>query len=92
MCKWYFPGLLFDQFQDYRYGFWLAGGMIAVSGLMLFFIPLLQRKENRGRKEKELLKVNLNDNQRTNSMGNPIIANGLTSNPKLSSNNNLSEA
>jgi hypothetical protein len=39
-----FSGKLFDEFGDYRYGFWLAGGMIALSGLMLFFIPLIMTK------------------------------------------------
>lgn len=36
-------GVLFDHFKNHKYGFGLAGGMIAVSGLMLFLIPLLQR-------------------------------------------------
>ncbi|XP_021960275.1 monocarboxylate transporter 1 [Folsomia candida] len=39
-------GLLFDIFGDYEYGFWLAGGMICLSGGMLFLIPLLERKSN----------------------------------------------
>jgi hypothetical protein len=30
-------------FGDYRGGFWLAGGMIALSGFMLFFIPLIKK-------------------------------------------------
>jgi len=40
-------GFLFDRFGDYRYGFWLAGGMIALSGLMLFFIPLIKKRQKR---------------------------------------------
>jgi hypothetical protein len=64
--------------------------MIAVSGLMLFFIPLMQRR--RARSEEQKL-TNSHENKRTNnSNGKQMISNGLTSNSKLSSNNNLSEA
>jgi hypothetical protein len=32
-----------DNLGSYDAGFYLAGSMIAISGLMLFFIPCLQR-------------------------------------------------
>ncbi|CAL8118738.1 unnamed protein product [Orchesella dallaii] len=38
-------GDLCDHFNNHKYGFGLAGGMIAISGIMLFFIPLLQRRK-----------------------------------------------
>lgn len=36
-------GRLKDNLGSYDAGFYLAGSMIAASGLMLFFIPCLQR-------------------------------------------------
>ncbi|XP_046586395.1 monocarboxylate transporter 5 isoform X1 [Neodiprion lecontei] len=36
-------GWLHDGLGSYDPGFWVAGSMIAISGLMLFFIPVLQR-------------------------------------------------
>ncbi|XP_046734618.1 monocarboxylate transporter 1 isoform X5 [Diprion similis] len=36
-------GWLHDGLGSYDPGFWVAGSMIAISGLMLFFIPPLQR-------------------------------------------------
>lgn len=38
--------MLCDHFSNHKYGFGLAGGMIAISGLMLFLIPLLQKKKD----------------------------------------------
>ncbi|KAK2583113.1 hypothetical protein KPH14_009139 [Odynerus spinipes] len=39
-------GWLYDGLASYDPGFYTAGSMIAISGLMLFFIPILQKKEN----------------------------------------------
>ncbi|XP_035742954.1 monocarboxylate transporter 12-B-like isoform X1 [Vespa mandarinia] len=39
-------GWLYDGLASYDPGFYTAGSMIAISGLMLFFIPVLQQKEN----------------------------------------------
>jgi hypothetical protein len=36
-------GRLKDNLGSYDAGFYLAGSMIAISGLMLYFIPCLQR-------------------------------------------------
>ncbi|XP_042235653.1 monocarboxylate transporter 14-like [Homarus americanus] len=40
-------GALFDMTDSYDYSFLLAGSMIAVSGLMLFFIPCIWRVQAR---------------------------------------------
>ncbi|KAK3870452.1 hypothetical protein Pcinc_024325 [Petrolisthes cinctipes] len=40
-------GVLFDVTHSYDYSFLLAGSMIAVSGLMLFFIPCIWRVQAR---------------------------------------------
>lgn len=40
----YFQGWLYDALESYNPGFFTAGGMITLSGLILFFIPLVQRK------------------------------------------------
>ncbi|XP_076162612.1 monocarboxylate transporter 5-like isoform X2 [Ptiloglossa arizonensis] len=37
-------GWLYDALESYNPGFFTAGGMITVSGLILFFIPLIQQK------------------------------------------------
>ncbi|XP_076687098.1 monocarboxylate transporter 5-like isoform X3 [Andrena cerasifolii] len=37
-------GWLYDALETYNPGFFTAGGMITLSGLILFFIPLVQRK------------------------------------------------
>ncbi|KZC05305.1 Monocarboxylate transporter 5 [Dufourea novaeangliae] len=37
-------GWLYDAIESYDPGFYTAGGMITVSGLILFFIPLIQQK------------------------------------------------
>lgn len=48
-----FPGELYDILGSYDPGFYLAGITVAVSGLMLFAIPPIQRwqssKEHRRR-------------------------------------------
>ncbi|XP_043517301.1 monocarboxylate transporter 12-like isoform X4 [Frieseomelitta varia] len=36
-------GWLYDVIQSYDPGFWTAGGMITISGLLLFFIPIIQK-------------------------------------------------
>ncbi|KAK8379905.1 hypothetical protein O3P69_019725 [Scylla paramamosain] len=46
---------LFDMTLSYDYTFLLAGGMIAVSGLMLFFIPCIWRAQARGREARATL-------------------------------------
>lgn len=43
----FFPGVLFDKTGSYDYSFLLAGSMIAISGLMLFFIPCIWRIQAR---------------------------------------------
>jgi len=75
-------GMLFDEFKDYRYGFWLAGGIIALSGLMLFLIPFFQKKEETTLSEK-IKKLPI----LTQSEG--IRSNGTST--KISSNNNISQ-
>ncbi|CAD1473627.1 unnamed protein product [Heterotrigona itama] len=37
-------GWLYDVLQSYDPGFFTAGGMITISGLLLFFIPIIQQK------------------------------------------------
>jgi MFS family permease len=81
-------GKLYDEFNDYRPGFWLAGAMFAFSGLMLFLIPFLQRRELRKREAQE--KIEIVKDERTNSEINESLPNGLV-NGKISSNNNLSD-
>ncbi|XP_072936960.1 monocarboxylate transporter 12 [Epargyreus clarus] len=46
-------GLLHDKLHSYAPGFYVAGGTIAVSGLMLFVIPIVERRQNRKRWEEE---------------------------------------
>ncbi|XP_034824072.1 monocarboxylate transporter 12 [Maniola hyperantus] len=41
-----FAGWLYDTLNSYAPGFYVAGGTISVSGLILFFIPMLQRRMN----------------------------------------------
>ncbi|XP_045785637.1 monocarboxylate transporter 13 [Maniola jurtina] len=41
-----FAGWLYDTLHSYAPGFYVAGGTISVSGLILFFIPMLQRRMN----------------------------------------------
>ncbi|XP_053604304.1 monocarboxylate transporter 12 isoform X2 [Plodia interpunctella] len=40
-------GWLFDTTQSYAPGFYLAGGTIALSGIILFFVPCIERRNNR---------------------------------------------
>lgn len=42
-----FAGWLYDELNSYSPGFYVAGGTIALSGLILFFIPLIERRQNR---------------------------------------------
>ncbi|CAH2240594.1 jg21068 [Pararge aegeria aegeria] len=42
-----FAGWLYDTLHSYAPGFYVAGGTISVSGLILFFIPMLQRRGNK---------------------------------------------
>ena len=42
MVQVYFLGWIYDGFGSYDGGFYLAGGMIAISGLILCFIPLIR--------------------------------------------------
>lgn len=37
-------GWLYDSLQSYAPGFYVAGGTISLSGLILFFIPMLERR------------------------------------------------
>ena len=39
----FISGALYDNFGSYIYGFWLAGGIIAISGAMIFFIPCMKQ-------------------------------------------------
>ncbi|XP_013182942.2 monocarboxylate transporter 12 [Amyelois transitella] len=39
-------GWLFDTTQSYAPGFYLAGGTIGISGLILFLVPCLERRNN----------------------------------------------
>lgn len=40
-----FAGWLYDSLQSYAPGFYVAGGTISLSGLILFFIPMLERRK-----------------------------------------------
>merc|ERR1712243_245023 len=46
-------GLMFDSYENYNPGFILMGIMIALSGLMLYPIPLIQSKMSKGRENKD---------------------------------------
>ncbi|XP_015607738.1 monocarboxylate transporter 12 [Cephus cinctus] len=50
-------GWLYDGLKSYDPGFYVAGSMIAISGLMLFFIPMIQRRVRQ--KEERLKKINI---------------------------------
>ncbi|XP_047544486.1 monocarboxylate transporter 12 [Vanessa atalanta] len=39
-----FAGWLYDTLESYAPGFYVAGGTISVSGLILFFIPMLEKR------------------------------------------------
>ncbi|XP_045459122.1 monocarboxylate transporter 13 [Melitaea cinxia] len=41
-----FAGWLYDSLQSYAPGFYVAGGTISLSGLILFFIPMLEKRVN----------------------------------------------
>lgn len=40
-------GWLYDALESYDPGFFTAGGMITISGLILFFIPTVQQRIQR---------------------------------------------
>ncbi|GBP31160.1 Monocarboxylate transporter 9 [Eumeta japonica] len=42
-----FAGWLYDELKSYVPGFYLAGGTIALSGIILFLIPFFERRYNR---------------------------------------------
>ncbi|XP_032529761.1 monocarboxylate transporter 12 [Danaus plexippus] len=42
-----FAGWLFDSLNSYAPAFFVAGGTISLSGLILFFIPMLERRSKR---------------------------------------------
>ena len=44
---------MFDSYENYNPGFILMGIMIALSGLMLYPIPLIQSKLSKGRENKD---------------------------------------
>lgn len=44
-----FAGWLYDELGSYAPGFYVAGGAISLSGLILFLIPLIERRYNRTR-------------------------------------------
>ncbi|KAG7208520.1 hypothetical protein KM043_014739 [Ampulex compressa] len=56
-------GWLYDSLISYDPGFYVAGTMIAISGLMLFFIPTIQR-----RKEKNVNRVKAKGDKDTESI------------------------
>ncbi|XP_038222663.1 monocarboxylate transporter 12 [Zerene cesonia] len=44
-----FAGWLYDTYKSYAPGFYVAGGTISLSGIILFLIPVLERRNNRSR-------------------------------------------
>ncbi|XP_076277714.1 monocarboxylate transporter 12-like isoform X2 [Lasioglossum baleicum] len=54
-------GCLYDELKSYDPGFYTAGAMITVSGLILFFIPLIQKKVRRNVNHKK--KKNITNNE-----------------------------
>ncbi len=50
----YLIGALFDHYQNYNPGFILMGGMITLSGLMLYPIPCIERLLNQDNKHQIL--------------------------------------
>ncbi|XP_041973493.1 monocarboxylate transporter 12 [Aricia agestis] len=44
-----FAGWLYDTLQSYSPGFFVAGGTISLSGVILFLIPVLEKRNNRQR-------------------------------------------
>ena len=47
-------GVLFDHYQSYNSGFILMGGMITLSGMMLYPIPCIKRVLNQDNKHEIL--------------------------------------
>ncbi|XP_076618891.1 monocarboxylate transporter 12-like isoform X2 [Colletes latitarsis] len=54
-------GWLYDALKSYDPGFFTAGGMITISGLILFFIPLIQKKVQQNINNKEMKNTISND-------------------------------
>ncbi|XP_017787533.1 PREDICTED: monocarboxylate transporter 13-like [Habropoda laboriosa] len=57
-------GWLYDALESYNPGFFTAGGMITVSGLILFFIPTIQQKTQKNvntKKTKNVINNQQND-------------------------------
>ena len=52
MCR--FVGWLYDATHSYVWPFAVTGGSIAISGFMLYFIPLLSRLQHRRRTRDEV--------------------------------------
>ena len=84
-------GALYDQYEDYRPGFWLAGGFILLSGAMLFVIPCLQRKYPLERKSMRIGdgKSELRTNSSKTIMYDQLNGGGFKKPHKITSNNNL---
>ena len=40
------PGALYDMFGNYESGFYFAGTMIFISGVMLFVLPWMERRRD----------------------------------------------
>ena len=61
-----FIGLLYDNFKSYESGYYFAGSMIFISGVMLFALPYFQKRQEMA-EEKHL------ENQQKREAGFPEI-------------------
>ncbi|XP_022127254.2 monocarboxylate transporter 12 [Pieris rapae] len=50
-----FAGWLYDTYQSYSPGFYVAGGTISLSGIILFLIPVFERRNNRWKNQEMVL-------------------------------------
>ncbi|XP_063838509.1 monocarboxylate transporter 12 [Ostrinia nubilalis] len=50
-----FAGWLYDAVESYAPAFYVAGGTISLSGIILFLIPLVERRSNRNRFDEAVL-------------------------------------
>ncbi|XP_034949373.1 monocarboxylate transporter 14 [Chelonus insularis] len=50
-------GWLYDALKSYDPGFFVGGGLIAISGLILFFIPCIQRRLKRNEEKLKMITV-----------------------------------
>lgn len=48
------PGWLYDVLNSYAPGYYMAGGAISLSGLILFLIPMLERRRDRAQWDREM--------------------------------------